>query len=152
MEVNEANITALVNYLRQTLSPDAAIRRPAEKYLQSIEGTRHFPILLLHVIDQPAIDLMIRVSGAVAFKNFVRRNWAPEAETEDPAVIANSASIHEQDRIAIKQNVIGIMLRRELAIQRQLSDAVAIIGQHDFPKQWDHLLGLFLIRFIFWVV
>jgi exportin-2 (importin alpha re-exporter) len=146
MEVNDANVTALVNYLRQTLSHDASIRRPAENYLKSIENTKHFPILLLHVVDQPAIELVIRVSGAVAFKNFVRRNWASEgASASDPEVRTADSQMNELDRTTVKQNVVGIMLRRELPIQRQLSDAVAIIGQHDFPKQWTYLLGQYFL-------
>lgn len=33
------------------------------------------------------------------------------------------------------------------AIQKQLSDAVAIIGKHDFPKDWQGLLGEMVSKF-----
>lgn len=35
--------------------------------------------------------------------------------------------------------VVDLMLRLPEAMQRQLSDAVAIIGKHDFPMHWMDL-------------
>ena len=46
----------------------------AEKFLEGVELQKNYPVLLLTLIDKD-IDLSIRVAGAVAFKNLVKRNW-----------------------------------------------------------------------------
>jgi exportin-2 (importin alpha re-exporter) len=47
----------------------------AEKFLESVELNQNYPLLLLHLIDKSEIDLTIRVAGAIAFKNYIKRNW-----------------------------------------------------------------------------
>ena len=38
--------------------------------------------------------------------------------------------ISENDRELIKKNIVGLMLRTPESLQRQLSDAITIIGKH----------------------
>jgi len=130
MEINQQTIQAVVTYLQQTMSSDANVRRPAEKYLESVEVNQNYPIVLLSLIDDSSIELITRISGAITFKNYVKRNWVED----------DGKRISESDRLAIKQTIISVMLNREDQIQRQLSDAVAIIGKEDFPEKWNHLL------------
>lgn len=47
----------------------------AEKFLESVESNQNYPVLLLTLIDKNEIDMTIRVAGAIAFKNYVKRNW-----------------------------------------------------------------------------
>ena len=47
----------------------------AEKFIESIEQNKNYPVLLLHLMDKADMDMFIRVSAAIAFKNFVKRNW-----------------------------------------------------------------------------
>ena len=47
----------------------------AEKFLESVEQNQNYGLLLLHLMDKQDIALHIRVSGAIAFKNYVKRNW-----------------------------------------------------------------------------
>ena len=47
----------------------------AEKFLESVEGNQNYPILLLHVVDKADSPAHIRVSAAVMFKNYIKRNW-----------------------------------------------------------------------------
>ncbi len=65
----------LVTYLTQTLSPDHAVRKPAEDYLASVETQPGYSILLLQLADSEQADNSIRLSAAINFKNFVKRNW-----------------------------------------------------------------------------
>lgn len=131
MEVNPETIQAMVSYLQQTMSSDANVRRPAEKYLESVEVNQNYPMVLLSLIDDDNVDIITRISGAITFKNYIKRNW-----TED-----DGKRISEPDRMAIKNTIISVMLKREEQIQRQLSDSVAIIGKEDFPEKWPQLLG-----------
>jgi len=36
-------------------------------------------MLLLHLIDKAEVDMTIRIAGAVAFKNYIKRNWNAHA-------------------------------------------------------------------------
>jgi hypothetical protein len=49
--------------------------------------------------------------------------------------------IHVDDRIAIKRLIVDMMLHSPRNVQKQLSDAIYIIGRHDFPKKWPDLLS-----------
>ncbi|CAG2168210.1 unnamed protein product [Oppiella nova] len=128
----DESVSQLSTQLLQTLSPDPNVRRKAEKWLQSCEGSDGFATLLLQLIDASAVDLNVRMSGAIAFKNLIKRNWR---QSEDEV-----NKIAENDRNQIKTVIIDLMLRSPEKIQRQLSDSVSIIGREDFPQKWPNLL------------
>ncbi|XP_046386713.1 exportin-2 [Ischnura elegans] len=140
MELNDGNLQTLAGYLQQTLSPEINVRKPAEKFLESIEITQNFPLLLLHLVGKEDLPLNIRLSGAVAFKNFVKRNWEINKEEGEDR-------IHSSDREAIKALIVDLMLKSPESIQRQLSDAVSLIGRHDFPDKWPSLLPQMVEKF-----
>lgn len=132
MEVNEENLKTLSTCLQQTLSPHIHERKEAEKYLESVEATPNYAILLLTLIGHESVDANIRQSASITFKNFVKRNWRV---TED-----EHNKIAENDRNQIKTKIVGLMLSVPLKLQRQLSDAISIIGKEDFPDKWQTLL------------
>ncbi|KAH8279559.1 hypothetical protein KR018_000957 [Drosophila ironensis] len=141
MEVTDANLQLLAGYLQQTLSPDPSVRRPAEKLLESTELQQNYPLLLLNLIDKTEMDMTTRVAGAIAFKNYVKRNWAAHEDSGEPD------RIHSSDRVTIKTLIVTMMLHSPLAVQKQLSDAVSIIGKHDFPTKWPQLIDEMVQRF-----
>ncbi|CAG0882648.1 unnamed protein product [Darwinula stevensoni] len=133
MEVTDENMKTLAGYLQHTLSPEASIRKPAEHFLQSVEVNKNYPILLLKMLNWDQVDQNVRVAAAVMFKNCIKRNWQCGEEDDD--------RIHPEDRLAIKQLIVDLMLNSPEAIQRQLSDAISTISTHDFPKKWPNLIG-----------
>ncbi|XP_067006504.1 exportin-2 [Anabrus simplex] len=139
MELTDDNLRTLSEYLQHTLNPDVNVRRPAEKFLESVEVNRNYPLLLLHLVDKQTVDMTIRMAGAVAFKNYIKRNWKVEEDSPD--------RIHAEDREAVKKLIINLMLHSPEAIQKQLSDAVSIIGRHDFPDKWPDLLSQMVDKF-----
>lgn len=141
MEVNNENLQLLAGYLQQTLSPDPNIRRPAEKLLESTETQRNYAVLLLNLIDKAEVDMTIRVAGSIAFKNYIKRNWAINEDSEIPD------KIYIDDRNTIKTLIVTLMLRSPPALQKQLSDAISIIGKHDFPKKWPQLIDEMVEKF-----
>ena len=126
------DLITLSEYLKNTLSPDVSVRKPAEKFLESIEGNQSYALLLLQLMDKNDCDITIRIAAAITFKNFVKRNW-PINEDE-------ISKICEQDRVNVKNLIVDLMLRSPELIQRQLSDALSIIGREDFPNKWPNLL------------
>ena len=78
MDATPENLNALSNYLRQTMSPDAGTRKPAEQFLQQVEVQKGFPILLLTLLDSSDNDpnvLTMKQAAAINFKNYIKRNW-----------------------------------------------------------------------------
>ncbi|CAN7996022.1 unnamed protein product [Ixodes hexagonus] len=132
MEITDNNVKTLATYLQQTLQADPTTRRTAEKFLETVEVNQNYPVLLLNLVDKADIDMVIRVAGAIAFKNYVKRNWAVPEDGVD--------RIHSNDRNTVKELIVGLMLRSPEQIQKQLSDAVSIIGREDFPARWPNLL------------
>lgn len=55
--------------------------------------------------------------------------------------------IHMQDRESVKQLIVNLMLHSPEAIQKQLSDAVSIIGRYDFPNKWPDLISQMVEKF-----
>lgn len=51
------------------------------------------------------------------------------------------------DRNAMKAMIVNVMVRSPAVIQKQLSDAVSIIGKYDFPKKWPVLIDEMLEKF-----
>ncbi|KAL4708636.1 hypothetical protein ACJJTC_008162 [Scirpophaga incertulas] len=139
MEVNADNLATLANYLQQTLNPDPNLRRPAEKFLESIEVNQNYAILLLHLIDKEDVELAVRIAAAIAFKNYIKRNWPVEEDGDD--------RIHASDRNTIKTLIVSLMLKSPESIQRQFSVAVTCIGLYDFPQKWPSLLPELVDKF-----
>lgn len=47
----------------------------AEKFLEGVEVNQNYPMLLLNLVHKPEVDMTIRIAGAIAFKNYIKRNW-----------------------------------------------------------------------------
>ncbi len=88
MEVNDANLQGLANYLKGTLGPDPKTIKESENFLFSIERNQNYPVLLLKLLTMGNVEVFVKQAAAVTFKNFVNRNWEVDAEDK----------IHEADR------------------------------------------------------
>ena len=139
MEATPENLQALMEYLTHTLSPQYEIRKKAEDYLMSVEGTENYAMLLLQLSDSQEVGPHVRQAASVSFKNFVKRNWRI-IEDKPNNVSAN-------DRELIKKHIVGLMLRTPEAVQKQLSDAITIIGREDFPTKWPGLIEEMVEKF-----
>ena len=64
--------------LTSTVSPDAAIRRAAEEQLRQGEKQAGFLLLVLELVRSDGMDMVVRQSAGVYFKNVVKRLWDPE--------------------------------------------------------------------------
>ncbi|CAM9356549.1 unnamed protein product [Phaeothamnion confervicola] len=134
-----ADLDMLRNVLQQTQSPDQAQRREAEEYLGKAERQPGYPQVLVRLIEQHCAgttpgDRSVRTLGAILFKNLVKRSW--EAPDDDD----KENSMSEQDKAYIKGTIVHIMCVAPPEVQRQFSEALAIISKHDFPKKWPILL------------
>lgn len=134
MSFSQEVLAELSSYLEKTLSPDPAVRRPAEKYLQQIESQENFGPLLLYLTNHQELAQHLRVVASVTFKNYIKRHWRLTEETDFVDKISAA------DRQSIKASIIELMLTSPEKIQRQLSDAISLISREDFPDKWPDLL------------
>ena len=91
------------------------------------------------------MQLPIRQQGAVQFKNFVKYNWAPRGDQDDAensisGGVAPSITLSEDEKEQIKTHIIDLMLSAPPRVRAQLSEALTIISQYDFPRKWAGLL------------
>lgn len=80
------------------------------------------------MIDRGEIEITIRTAAAITFKNVVKRCWD------------SGDKISESDRQQVKVHIVKLMLNTPENIQRQLSEAIAMIGRVDFHEKWLELL------------
>ncbi|XP_050543879.1 exportin-2 [Daktulosphaira vitifoliae] len=143
MDITTDNINHLIKCLQATLSPDQNERKQAENFLLSIERNKNYPLLLLQIISATHdvnINLVKKI-GAVTFKNYIKRNWLVDEETLEN-------KIHQEDRVLIKEQIFTVMLNSPEDIQKQLSDAISLIGKYDFPDNWPNLLQKIIENFM----
>ena len=131
----------LANHLEQVLSADANLRKQAENFLESVEANPGYSLMLLKIvqdgINTPSAP--VPLAASIIFKNFVKRNW--RIVDDEPT------KLNEDDRITIKSTIINLMLHSPLQFQKQLSEAISIIGREDFPKKWENLLPEMISKF-----
>ncbi|KAJ3343061.1 importin-alpha export receptor [Gonapodya sp. JEL0774] len=111
----------------------------AEASLVQAETTPGFGPCLLTIVggggEVPGglqFDANVRQAAALYFKNFVKKNWRQDESVADRIVAS--------DRAAIKSNIVRLMTVVATPLQLQLSEAVSIIADTDFPKNWETLV------------
>ncbi|KAD3069050.1 hypothetical protein E3N88_36930 [Mikania micrantha] len=130
MEFNPQTLQFLSQCFLDTLSPLPEPRRRAEKNLSDAADTPNYGLAVLRLVAEPSVDEQIRQSAAVNFKNHLKTRWVP----------SSAAPISDAEKEQIKQLIVSLMLSASPKIQAQLSEALAVIGNHDFPKLWPALL------------
>ncbi|KAF6136161.1 hypothetical protein GIB67_001570 [Kingdonia uniflora] len=126
-------LQTLAQCFLQSLSPDPKPRREAEAYLLDAAKQPDFAIAVLRLVAEPSVDDQIRVAAAVNFKNHLRSHWSTDNKN-------SSDEIPESVKDQIKALIVPLMLSSHTRIQSQLSEALAVISKHDFPKLWPSLL------------
>jgi len=66
----------LATILTNTLSPDATVRRGAERDLLSAQAHDQFGPLVLQLTQDPNQSRPIRQAAALSFKNWIKANYA----------------------------------------------------------------------------
>ncbi|KAK1583226.1 hypothetical protein Q3G72_022000 [Acer saccharum] len=138
MEWNPETLGNLSQYFFHTLSPAPEPRRTAEKSLADAADTPNYGIVVLRLVAEHTVDDQIRHAAAVNFKNHLRYRWSPSSDSNSGTTLA---PILDPEKEQIKALIVTRMLSSSTPrIQSQLSEALAVIGKHDFPKSWPTLL------------
>ncbi|KAI9753032.1 MAG: hypothetical protein M4579_005374 [Chaenotheca gracillima] len=115
--------------LEATLDPQK--NKQAESALLQEEHKSRFSLLLLQIVASDSSPDTTRLASALCFKNFVKRNWTDED---------GNYKLPEDEVVAIKQEIVGLMITVPPRIQVQLGDAISIIADSDFWERWDTLV------------
>ncbi|KAF1863775.1 hypothetical protein Lal_00030879 [Lupinus albus] len=133
MDWNPQTLQFLSETFLHTLSPAPEPRRRAESALSEASYRPNFALAVLRLIAEPSVDDQIRQAAAVNFKNHLRLRWSPSSDEA-------AATIIDSEKAQIKALIVPLMLSASPKIQSQLSEALALISNHDFPKSWPDLL------------
>jgi len=99
---------------------------------------RPTPSFLVQVAASDA-PVELRQAAAVLFKNHVKARWAP-AEGDAEAGGGSVAQVPAADKERVRGGAVGLMLAAPPVVRAQLSEALVVIGGHDFPAAWPGLL------------
>ncbi|KAL7125678.1 hypothetical protein ABFS83_14G132800 [Erythranthe nasuta] len=134
MEWNPETLNFLSQCFLNTLSPLPEPRRRAEAALAEAADRPNYGLAVLRLVAEPTVDAQISQSAAVNFKNHLKTRWAPQPN--DPVQFI----VPDPEKEQIKSLIVTLMVNSSPKIQAQLSEALTIIGKHDFPKAWQTLL------------
>ncbi|KAI9180957.1 hypothetical protein LWI28_009693 [Acer negundo] len=137
MEWNPETLQNLSQCFFHTLSPAPEPRRAAEKSLAEAADNPNYGLVVLRLVAEQTVDDQIRHAAAVNFKNHLRYRWAPSSDSNSGSTLV---PILDPEKEQIKALIVTLMLSSTPRIQSQLSEALAVIGKHDFPKSWPTLL------------
>lgn len=137
MEWNQETLQHLSQCFLHTLSPSPEPRRAAERSLAEMADRPNYGLAVLRLVAEQTIDEQIRHAAAVNFKNHLRFRWAPASDRNSGPTLA---PILDAEKDQIKSLIVGLMLTSTPRIQSQLSEALVVVGNHDFPKHWPTLL------------
>ncbi|XP_075669283.1 exportin-2-like [Castanea sativa] len=140
MEWNFETLKFLSQCFLHTLSPDPESRRLAESSLSEAADRPNYGLAVLCFISYPSVDEKIRQAASVNFINYLRARWTPASPDESSPLIPDS------EKAKIKALIVRFMLSSTPKIQSQLSEALALIGKHDFPKSWPTLLPELFVK------
>lgn len=131
MAVDPAQMAQLAQLLSQTVGGNTQGMKQATDQLRSAEAGAGFGLMLLQLLQDGGVNELARQAGAIYFKNYIRRLWPVDAAV---------GGIAANDRQAIKQHLLSLMLQAPKLLQVQLSAAVEEISSTDYPDDWKTLL------------
>ncbi|KMT06992.1 hypothetical protein BVRB_6g153240 [Beta vulgaris subsp. vulgaris] len=145
MAISPETLQFLSQCFLNTLSPHPEPRRSAEASLSEAVEQPNYGLAVLTLIRTPGVGEEIQQAAAVNFKNYLKARWAPMARRSEPNVPLPNP-IPEDEKKLIKEHIVTLMLESTPRIQAQLSEALVVIGKHDFPREWTELLPMLNTR------
>lgn len=152
MEPSPETLAAFSQTLSATVSPDAATRRAAEESLRRAEAQPGFLLLVLQLVNSSSVDMVVRQTGGVYFKNAVKRLWSGEevrgrmVRVRALAHTLQEVQISPADKTAIKAQLVPVMISlgtpATARLQSQVGEALSTIASQDFPDEWTGLVDV----------
>ncbi|CAI4228426.1 unnamed protein product [Auanema sp. JU1783] len=129
----DSNLTQVAEVLQSTVSTDVNVRRSAEAKINEFEKESQFGLILIRLVSDPSIPAIVSTAASITLKNFIKKNWSPTPEIDIPS------SEEEVIRSAILSTLFDNN-NLSSTLQNQLSHALHLIAQRDFPARWPDLV------------
>ncbi|KAF1961239.1 Cse1-domain-containing protein [Byssothecium circinans] len=129
------DIAQLSQLLEASLDPRH--NKQAEAAIAHEQTKPGFSLTLLQIVQGDSAPSNTRLASALYFKNFVKRNWVDENGTY---------KLPEDEVVAIKRELIGLMVSVPPNLQAQLGEAISAIADSDFWQRWDTLVDDLISR------
>ncbi|CAO2648242.1 Nn.00g075090.m01.CDS01 [Neocucurbitaria sp. VM-36] len=129
------DIATLSQLLQASLDPRQ--NKQAEAAIAQEQTKPGFSLSLLHLVASESSPQTTRLSAALYFKNFIKRNWADED---------GNYKLPQDEVVAIKRELIGLMVSVPSNLQAQLGEAISAIADSDFWERWDTLVDDLISR------
>ena len=142
---------ALAQHAEYALSPDAAVRKPAEAFLKSNEGKRGYAVSCLAVAcGQAHSSSAVRVLAAICLKNCIQRHW--RERRRGPAVVATaqnggaaaapspSSGVPRDEKEVLRARILQCLAEPDDAVAAQLAVIVGKIARLDWPQEFPGLI------------
>ncbi|KAI9878034.1 MAG: importin-alpha export receptor [Pleopsidium flavum] len=123
------NLQSVAQLLEASLDPKQ--NKQAEIAILQQERKPGFSLSLLQIVSTASYPYNTRLASALCFKNFIKRNWTDED---------GNYKLAQDEVVAIKRELIGLMISVPPGIQSQLGDAISVIADSDFWQRWDTLI------------
>ncbi|KAJ4287683.1 importin-alpha export receptor [Kalmusia sp. IMI 367209] len=124
------DISTLSKLLEASLDPRQ--NKQAEAAISQEQSKPGFSLVLLQIVAGDSFPPTIRLASALYFKNLIKRRWVDE----------NGAyQLPEEEVVAIKRELIGLMVAVPPNLQSQLGEAISVIADSDFYERWDTLVA-----------
>ncbi|TKA76115.1 hypothetical protein B0A49_03516 [Cryomyces minteri] len=124
-----SDLAAISQLLQASLDPRQ--NKQAEAAIKQEETRPGFSLALLRIVATDSYPGTTRLASALFFKNFIKRNWTDEE---------GNYKLPQNEVVAIKQELIGLMIAVPPTIQSQLGEAISVIADSDFWERWDTLV------------
>ncbi|KAF2154591.1 Cse1-domain-containing protein [Myriangium duriaei CBS 260.36] len=124
-----ADIGKIASLLEASLDPRQ--NKQAEQAIKQEEDQKGFSLALLQIVASETYPSTTRLASALFFKNFIRRSWTDED---------GNYKLPQDEVVAIKKELIGLMVAVPPSLQTQLGAAISVIADSDFWERWDTLV------------
>ncbi|XP_014244545.1 importin-11 [Cimex lectularius] len=120
----------VLEILRQAVSQDVNVLKPAQQKLEAWETVPGFYVILKDVFCDHSIEENVRLIAVLYFKNGVDKYWRPNA----------SNAISEDEKKSFRQSLPFVLKEPSKMIAVHLSVLIAKIARFDCPKYWPELI------------
>ncbi|KAF2837114.1 Cse1-domain-containing protein [Patellaria atrata CBS 101060] len=124
-----ADLPGIARLLEASLDPRH--NKQAEEAISREESKPGFSLTLLNIVASDSFPINTRLSSVLCFKNFIRRNWTDED---------GNYKLPENEVVAIKKELIGLMISVPQTLQTQLGEVISLIADSDFYERWETLV------------
>lgn len=129
-----SGMDGLRSCLECLLSPDASIRRHAERGLEEAERVSGCGLALAEIAQAPGLALDLRQLAALLLRTHIRKHWTEESPAfrEPPMTV--------QEKAALRASLPAGLADPARKLRTAAGMAVAAVAKWDCPEAWPELL------------